>query len=194
MDEQHLYRRISETIRQEILTGRWKAGDRLPSVREMAEQWNCTVGTIQHAYQELAQQGLVTSRAGQGTRVVESLPPALNDIPLRRAALIHRAEAFLLEVLTSGYTLEEVDQAVRQAMDRWRSVERQAAPKGRENFAIFRKSRPGFNVVSQSFSRNCSRLHPAAQFHWQLRRVDRPGRRPGRHGRLSPLRRRMRLL
>jgi molybdate-binding protein/DNA-binding transcriptional regulator YhcF (GntR family) len=129
MDEQHLYRQISQTIRQEILTGRWKAGDRLPSVREMAEQWNCTVGTIQHAYQELAQQGLVTSRAGQGTRVVESLPPALNDIPLRRAALIHRAEAFLLEVLTSGYTLEEVDQAVRQAMDRWRSVERQAAPK-----------------------------------------------------------------
>jgi molybdate-binding protein/DNA-binding transcriptional regulator YhcF (GntR family) len=128
MDEPHLYRQISETIRREILNGRWKAGDRLPSVREMAERWNCTIGTIQHAYQELSRQGLVTSRAGQGTKVVESLP-VLNDTPLRRAMLIHRAEAFLLEVLTGGYRLEEVDQAIRQAMDRWRMVESQAEPR-----------------------------------------------------------------
>lgn len=93
-------------------------------MREMAKQWRCTIGTIQRAYQELAQQGLITSRAGQGTRVVEELP-ALTDAPLRRAMLIHRAEAFLLEVLTGGYSLEEADQAMRQAMDRWRTVERQ---------------------------------------------------------------------
>jgi molybdate-binding protein/DNA-binding transcriptional regulator YhcF (GntR family) len=127
MDEAHLYRQISETIRQEILNGRWKAGDRLPTVREMAEKWNCTVGTIQHAYQELARQGLVTSRAGQGTKVVENLP-VLNDTPLRWATLIHRSEAFLLEVLTSGYSLDEIDRAVRQAMDRWRMVEHMETP------------------------------------------------------------------
>jgi molybdate-binding protein/DNA-binding transcriptional regulator YhcF (GntR family) len=128
MDEPHLYRQISESIRQEILNGRWKAGDRLPSVRAMAEQWNCTIGTIQHAYRELARQGLVTSRAGQGTRVVERLP-ARDDTPMRRAMLIHRAESFLLEVLTGGYSLDEVEQAIRQAMDRWRTVERQEVPR-----------------------------------------------------------------
>jgi len=128
MDEPYLYRQISESIRQDILNGRWKAGDRLPSVREMAERWSCTIGTIQRAYQELAKQGLVTSRAGQGTRVVDSLP-VLKDTPLRRAMLIHRAEAFLLEVLTGGYSLEEVEQATRQAMDRWRLVESQETPK-----------------------------------------------------------------
>ena len=127
MDEPHLYKQISETIRQEILNGRWKAGDRLPSVRELAEQWNCTIGTIQHAYRELADQGLVTSRAGQGTKVVESLP-VLNDTPLRRAMLIHRAEGFLLEVLTGGYKIEEVEQAMRQALDRWRMVESEVEP------------------------------------------------------------------
>lgn len=136
MDEPHLYRQISETIRQEILNGRWKAGDRLPSVRKLAEQWNCTVGTIQHAYQELAHQGLVTSRAGQGTRVVENLP-ALNDTPLRRAMLIHRAEAFLLEVLTGGYPLEDVEQAVRQAMDRWRLVESRQVPAESKTLRFF---------------------------------------------------------
>jgi len=127
MDDVYLYRQIAETIRQDILNGRWKPGDKLPTVRELAEQWNCTIGTIQHAYQELARQGLVTSRAGQGTRVLEN-PPALNDTPLRRAALIHRAEAFLLEVLTAGYNLSEVNQAMRAAMDRWRVVARQPHP------------------------------------------------------------------
>lgn len=124
MDEPHLYRQISETIRREILSGRIKPGDRLPSVREMAERWNCTVGTIQHAYGELSRQGLVTSRAGQGTKVVEHLP-AINDTPMRWATLVHRSEAFLLEVIMGGYKLEEVERAMRQAMERWRIIEHQ---------------------------------------------------------------------
>jgi molybdate-binding protein/DNA-binding transcriptional regulator YhcF (GntR family) len=131
MDESHLYRQISETIRQEILSGRRKPGDRLPSIREMAERWNCTIGTIQHAYKELARQGLVTSRAGQGTKVVEHLP-ALNDTPLRWATLVHRAEAFLLEVLTAGYSVEDVGRATREAMDRWRMVESHSSPREEE--------------------------------------------------------------
>jgi molybdate-binding protein/DNA-binding transcriptional regulator YhcF (GntR family) len=131
MDEPHLYRQIADKIRQEILDGRWKAGDRLPSVRELAQQWSCTVGTIQHAYQELQRQGLITSRAGQGTRVTSS-PPVLNDAPMRRAMLVHRSEAFLLEMLNLGYRLEDVDQALRQAMDRWRLVQHEDTPREEE--------------------------------------------------------------
>ena len=128
LEEPHLYRKISEKIRQEILDGQWEAGERLPTLRDMAGQWNCTIGTIQHAYRELARQGLVTSRPGQGTRVTENLP-VINDTPMRRAQLIHRAEAFLLEVLTGGYRLDEIDQAVREAMERWRLVEQHDSPR-----------------------------------------------------------------
>jgi molybdate-binding protein/DNA-binding transcriptional regulator YhcF (GntR family) len=124
MDEPHLYKQIAESFRQEILTGQLKPGNRLPSVREVSEAWNCTVGTVQHAYQELARQGLVTSRAGQGTKVVEGVP-VQDETPLRRAMLVHRAEAFLLEVLTAGYRVDEVEQAVRQALDRWRLPEKE---------------------------------------------------------------------
>lgn len=121
MDSDHLYQQIAETLRRQVLTGELKPGDRLPSVREAAEQWNCTVGTVQRAYQELSQAGLITSRAGQGTRVVDH-PPLQGELPLRRAALIHKAEAFLLETLTAGYQLDEIESAVRMAMDRWRSL------------------------------------------------------------------------
>jgi molybdate-binding protein/DNA-binding transcriptional regulator YhcF (GntR family) len=124
MAESYLYEKISDTIRQEILQGKLNPGDRLPSVRQMAAEWRCTSGTVQRAYQELASQGLVTSRAGQGTKVVGRLELP-EQSPLRRISLIHRAEAFLLEVLTAGYTPEEVEQSVRLALDRWRAVARE---------------------------------------------------------------------
>jgi putative molybdopterin biosynthesis protein len=130
-EEIYLYRQIAEAVRRQVLQGELKPGDRLPSVRAMMQRWRCTIGTVQRAYQELATQGLVTSRAGQGTRVV-ACPPDAGGAPLRRAALIHRAEAFLLEVLTAGHSPAEVEDAVRQALDRWRAVAQQpAAPVGK---------------------------------------------------------------
>ena len=121
MEEVYLYRQIADAVRRQILHAELKPGDRLPPLRVMMARWNCTIGTVQRAYQELARQGLVVSRAGQGTRVVENLP-AQDETPLRRAGLIHRAETFLLEVLIAGYSPVDVEEAVRQALDRWRVV------------------------------------------------------------------------
>jgi molybdate-binding protein/DNA-binding transcriptional regulator YhcF (GntR family) len=122
MDDARIYQKIAATIRQQILSGKLSPGDRLPPMRQMADEWSCTIGTIQHAYQELSHQGLVASRPGQGTHVVGQLPQT-DDTPLRQITLVHRAEAFLLEVLTAGYEPVEVEQAVRMALDRWRAAE-----------------------------------------------------------------------
>lgn len=127
MEDAYLYRQIAESIRQQILKGELGPGARLPTIREMTARWGCTIGTVQRAYRELAQQGLVTSRAGQGTRVVEGLMPP-GGASLRRAALLNRAEAFLLEVLTAGYDPTEVETAIREALDRWRVVAQEKAP------------------------------------------------------------------
>lgn len=126
MDETFLYRKIADSIRMQILRGELRPGQQLGSVRLMAGQWGCTLGTIQRAYQELVRHGLVTSRPGQGTRVVERLP-GRGEAALQKATLIHRAESFLLEVLTAGYMPDEVEDAVRLALDRWRVVEQQTA-------------------------------------------------------------------
>jgi molybdate-binding protein/DNA-binding transcriptional regulator YhcF (GntR family) len=116
-----IYQRIAESVRQDILTRDLHAGDMLPSVRDMADQWGCTPGTVQRAYSELKQQGLIVSRPGQGTRVMTEGQKE-EEISHRRVALIHQAEAFLLEVLTAGHTPTEVEQAVRLALDRWRAA------------------------------------------------------------------------
>lgn len=126
MSKSHLYHQIAATIRQDILNQALSPGDRLPSVREMAERWGCTVGTIQRAYEQLTQEGVVVSRAGQGTHVATAAPLGQAE-PLRRANLIHRAEAFLLEVLTAGYTQAEAEQAVQVALERWRTLNQESA-------------------------------------------------------------------
>ncbi len=132
MEETVLYHPIAETIRKEILTGKYKPGDRLPSVRQLCEDWNCTPGTVQRAYHSLAREGLLVSRAGRGTQVAGIVPQAKaqGQETIRRANLVNRMEAILLEALTAGYDLSEVQQAMDLAMDRWRSlnVEREEHP------------------------------------------------------------------
>ena len=128
MPESFLYQQIAEALRREINQGTYKPGDRLPTVRQLTERWGCTPGTVQRAYQELVRQSLVTTRQGQGTRVCSDTLPRGEDIPLRRAGLVNRTEAFLLEVLNQGYAISEIEQAFSLAFDRWRSAAQTPIP------------------------------------------------------------------
>ncbi len=116
-----LYLIIADDIRQEIVSGKIKTGEKLPSIREMKERWDCTNGTVQRAYHHLAEQGLVNSRSGQGTHVLSNIPNS-SDFALRRANLVNRAQSFLLEYMSAGYTPEEIESAVRIALDQWRVI------------------------------------------------------------------------
>ena len=113
-DDASLYQRIALEIRTKIINGVYRPGDRLPAIRALADQWNCTPATIQHAYKELAQQGLVLSRPGRGSYVAnrEAYEKLKVSPPLRMAKLIHLSESFLLESLIAGYSYEEIMEAI----------------------------------------------------------------------------------
>ena len=136
---QELYRQIAESLRADILAGRLRPGDRLPSVRELARLRGCTPGTVQNAFRVLQESGLIESHKGRGSHVTpRAISPYIRaEQPLRRAALVHRAEAFLLEAMTVGHSADEIESALRQALDRWRSVELlgSAAPEHTLRFA-----------------------------------------------------------
>lgn len=123
-----LFKEITAEIRQSIMNGTLKVGDNLPSVRSMANRWGCAPGTVQRAYRELTLQGLISTQVGQGTRVAS---PAVTHTTLRRAALVNRVEAFLLEMMAAGYTPKEVEDATRDVLARWqaRFAEPEAPPK-----------------------------------------------------------------
>ncbi len=100
------------------MNGTLKVGDSLPSVRSMSERWGCAPGTVQRAYRELALQGLITTQIGQGTRVAS---PAVAQTTLRRATLVNRVEAFLLEMMAAGYSPKEAEEATREVLARWQA-------------------------------------------------------------------------
>lgn len=146
-----LYEEIAESIRQAIFYGELKPGEELPPVREMSVQWACAPGTVQRAYRELAREKLVTSRPGQGTRV---LPPSAYEPPdaLRRATLAHEAEAFLLRLLSSGHTVEDVAQALRLALDRWRAIEQDTAPEAVQTLRFVGSHEPAMSTIAERFA------------------------------------------
>jgi molybdate-binding protein/DNA-binding transcriptional regulator YhcF (GntR family) len=127
MDEEFLYYRIADSIRREINIGKFKPGDALPSIRDLAGAWRCTIGTVQRAIRELESAGLVTTHAGKRTRVTSEAAQTPGE-SLQHANLIHRAETFLLESMTAGYTPLQVEDAMRVALNRWRSVAQTSPP------------------------------------------------------------------
>ncbi len=150
-DRTPLYLQIAESIRQEIVYRALHPGDALPSLRAMAERWRCTVGTVQRAYAELAREGLVISRFGQGTRVAEGAPPAGQAAPLRRATLINHTERFLLEMLAAGYQAGEVERALRQALERWQAVADDHAPALQQTVRFVGSHDPAVSLLAAQF-------------------------------------------
>jgi GntR family transcriptional regulator len=67
-----IYIQIMEKINKKIVRNEWKAGDKLPSVREMAVETGVNPNTIQRTYSELERMGVVETRRGQGTFVTEN--------------------------------------------------------------------------------------------------------------------------
>ncbi len=156
MDKRPLYLQIAESVRQELLEGRLRPGAALPSVREMAERWSCTPGTVQQAYKELARQGIAVSRPGQGTHIGSGPPTLAGETPLRRATVVHQAEAFLLEMLSAGYTIAETESGFRAALDRWRALST-AVPDAKPQVLRFAGSHdPAVSLVAAHFGEICA--------------------------------------
>ncbi len=121
-----LFQKIAEAVRQDIVFGSLLPDDDLPTVREMAEKWQCAPGTVLRAYQILADQGLVNSRPGAGTHVTSDATHSLRS-PLRQATLINKTEAFLLQAIAAGYSESEIEIAFSLALDRYKSLTPQNA-------------------------------------------------------------------
>ncbi len=66
-----IYQQIVERVKRDIVSGTQKPGDRLCSVREMAESLAVNPNTVQRAYQELEREGISETRRGMGTYIVE---------------------------------------------------------------------------------------------------------------------------
>ena len=61
-----IYQQIAEQFKADILAGKMRQGEYLPSIRGLAKDLRISVITTMKAYEELEQQGLITAVQGKG--------------------------------------------------------------------------------------------------------------------------------
>lgn len=76
-----IYQRVVDAIKEEILTGRLKAGAKLPSTRDLAETLNLSRHTVIRVYEELSAQGYIETISGTGVFVKKEIAESINSAP-----------------------------------------------------------------------------------------------------------------
>ena len=98
-----VFEQIADQIEQRILNGELRSGDRLPTERVLAEQFQASRTAVREAMKILAQKGLVDMRPGRGTIVIDGAPKAMQlSIDLLRLPAP--------DVATAGKPLQAGDQ------------------------------------------------------------------------------------
>lgn len=76
-----IYLQIADRIRERILRGEWKTGERIPSIRELAVELGVNPNTVTKSYQKLLDRELISNQRGRGYFVSEhAAERALNEM------------------------------------------------------------------------------------------------------------------
>src|ERR1700746_2788539 len=73
---------LEASLREAIRDGRLRAGERLPSTRELARELGVSRGMVQDCYGQLLAEGYLTSRTGSATRVADISGHPAGDQPV----------------------------------------------------------------------------------------------------------------
>lgn len=103
-----LYRQVADVVRQRIVKGIWDIGTQIPSLTELAAEFDVALITVRQAVALLAQEGLVRAQRGRGTHVVGRPPvhPRIRiETSLASLAEVYRANPPGLRLLEEGESM-----------------------------------------------------------------------------------------
>ena len=112
-DKQPIYRQLRDMVIERIVDGSFVEGEAVPSVRQVAADYQINHLTVGKAYQELVDAGLLEKRRGLGMFVTAGARNALTDDEQQRF-LQEEVPAFAERVRLLGLEMEEV---VKQLLD-----------------------------------------------------------------------------
>ncbi|MFL6448050.1 MAG: GntR family transcriptional regulator [Bryobacteraceae bacterium] len=99
------YRQIIDQVTAAIARGAQKAGDQLPTVRQLAVDLSINPNTVIRAYRELEIRGVLETQQGTGTFISQAKPE--NGLRERERRLGQLVTDFLAKVGAEGFTVEE---------------------------------------------------------------------------------------
>lgn len=100
-----VYLQIMEQIERDILSGKYKPGDKFPSVRELAAHAMVNPNTMQKALAELERNGLVYSQRTSG-RFITDNKELLET--MKREIAKKEVQDFITHMKTLGFTDQEI--------------------------------------------------------------------------------------
>ncbi len=107
-----IYLQIMQDIKQAIVSGGWLPGGRIPSVRELALQYQVNPNTMQRALAELEREGLLYAERTAGRFVTKD---GDRIAALRRETAGRLLQETFQQLASMGYTKEEI----RRLMTEW---------------------------------------------------------------------------
>ena len=122
-----IYRQIIDQIRYQVVTGRLKEGDKVPSVRELAARLAVNQNTILKVYNELCRQNVLKIERGDGT-YVSSTTQRISATERKKAVA-----SVLREAATLAIQLElPIEQAGELLLKEYESIVSQRAGRSQE--------------------------------------------------------------
>jgi len=115
-DPRPVYVQIAGQVKEQIQRGGMKAGDELPSVRELAGSLGINMHTVRHAYSILRDQNLLVFRLGQQAKVarLRSQPAGKKEIA---TALDRQLDELLTEAFLLGLSADDFRTLVNEKIN-----------------------------------------------------------------------------
>jgi GntR family transcriptional regulator len=104
-----LYLQLIEQVKHAIETGAIRAGEQLPSVRQMAEDLVINPNTVARAYRDLEQEGIIDLKHGSGAFVRDSM--------VARARLMQKAQTVLESAFDRLESLDLTEDEIRRLVE-----------------------------------------------------------------------------
>ena len=109
-----IYLQIIERVQMDIITGRYQPGDKLPSVRDLAQEAAVNPNTMQKALSELERSGLIYSQRTSGRFITED-KELIHQMKKGLAAA--EVSAFVAHMKQLGITPEEIRQLLAETSE-----------------------------------------------------------------------------
>lgn len=106
-----LYLQIADELRQRIVSGALRPGDRIKPVRQFAADLGVTPNTLQRAFQELEREDLLYTDRTSGRFVTEDEGRLKS---LRKESIRKTLEEFVETMSKAGFAPEEIPELIEQ--------------------------------------------------------------------------------
>jgi len=104
------YLQLVHQVRRALKLGALRAGDQLPTVREVVTRIAINPNTVFKAYRELEHEGLVAARAGVGTFVTATTS---DDVIASLVPIRHDLEQWLVRARAAGLDEDSIEALFR---------------------------------------------------------------------------------